>query len=60
MSYFEEPPPPKKSKGISIFLWVFGIFGAVVVLGCGGLILAGFLWQTSYPESTRIKSSNTQ
>jgi len=44
MSYFEEPEPAKKSKGISIFLWVFGIFGALIVLGCGGLFLAGFLF----------------
>ena len=44
MSYFEEPQPAKKSKGISIFLWVFGIFGALVVLGCGGIILTSVLW----------------
>lgn len=44
MSYFEEPQPVKKSKGISIFLWVFGIIGALVVLGCGGIFLTGFLW----------------
>ena len=56
MSYFEEPPPPKKSKGISIFLWVFGIFGAVVVLGCGGLILAGFLWVKKAQDPVRVRA----
>lgn len=44
MSYFDEPEPVKKSKGTSIFLWVFGIFGALIVLGCGGIILTVFLF----------------
>lgn len=44
MSYLEEPQQPKKSKGLSIFLWVFGILGLLVVLACGGILLTSYLF----------------
>jgi predicted secreted protein len=43
MSYFEEPQQTAKSKGCSIFLWVFGILGLLIVLACAGVI-GGSFW----------------
>jgi hypothetical protein len=45
MSYLEEQPGrPAKSRGLSIFLWIFGIIGLLIVLACGGIILTMFVF----------------